>query len=102
MVHEIVWSKQALHPYLDNIDYLQTDWTEKEVNKFVNATNEILKLIVLQPNIGRLTSKRAFLRKILAAKRTILIYRFKPNGKLIELVQFFNTWQHPNKRMDAQ
>lgn len=102
MVYEIVWSKQALNSYLRNIDYLKKDWTEKEIDKFTNATNEILKLISLQPKIGRLTSKRAFLRKILVAKRIILIYRFNPSSDAVELVQFFNTWQNPNKRIDNE
>jgi len=101
MVYEIVWSELALHSYLSNIDYLKTDWTQTEIDKFTTATNEVLKLLCLQPRIGRLTSQRAFLRKILVSKRIILIYRFKPSGSLIELVQFFNTWQHPDKRKDS-
>jgi plasmid stabilization system protein ParE len=102
MVYEIVWSELALQSYLSNINYLQTDWTETEILKFTNATNEILKLLSLQPAIGRATSKRAFLRKLLVSKRIILIYRFNPANNLVELVQFFNTWQHPNKRKDAK
>jgi len=101
MVYEIVWSELALQSFLANINYLQTDWTEAEVQKFTKATNEILKLLSLQPAIGRSTSQRAFLRKILVSKRIILIYRFKPSNNLIELVQFFNTWQHPDKRKDS-
>ena len=101
MVYEIVWSELALTTFLGNIDYLNTNWTETEVNKFTNATSEIIQLLSFQPRIGRLTSKRAFLRKILVSKRVILIYRFKPSGKVIELVQFFNTWQNPNKRKDS-
>lgn len=101
MVYEIVWSELALKTFLGNIDYLNTNWTETEVNKFTNATSEIIQLLSLQPRIGRLTSKRAFLRKVLVSKRIILIYRFNPSGNLIELVQFFNTWQNPNKRKDS-
>ena len=102
MVYEIVWSELALQSYFSNINYLKTDWTETEVLKFTNATNEILKLLTLQPALGRATSQRAFLRKILVSKRIILIYRFKPSNHLVELVQFFNAWQHPNKRKDAK
>lgn len=101
MVCEIVWSELALQSFLSNIDYLKSKWTEAEVDKFTTATNEILKLLILQPKIGRLTSQRAFLRKILVSKRIIFIYRFNPSVNPIELVQFFNTWQHPDKRKDS-
>jgi len=101
MVCKIVWSELALKSFLSNIYYLKSDWTQTEVDKFTTATDEILKLLCLQPQIGRLTSQRAFLRKILVSKRIILIYRFKPSVNLIELVQFFNTWQHPDKRKDS-
>lgn len=101
MVYEIIWSELALKTFLGNIDYINTDWTETEVNKFTNATSGILQLLSLQPRIGRLTSKRVFLRKVLVSKRIILIYRFNPSGNVIELVQFLNTWQNPNKRKDS-
>ena len=52
MVCEIVWSELALQSFLSNIDYLKSKWTEAEVDKFTTATNEILKLLSLQPKIG--------------------------------------------------
>ncbi len=100
MVYEIVWSELALQSFLSNISYLKTDWTETEIVNFTNSTTEIIQLLSLQPGIGRLTNKKAYLRKVLVSKRIILIYRFKPSINVVELVQFFNTWQHPKKRKD--
>jgi len=100
MVYEIIWSELALQSFLSNINYLKTDWTETEIVNFTNATTYILQLLSIQPRIGRLTNKRAYLRKVLVSKRIILIYRFKPPINIIELIQFFNTWQNPQKRKD--
>lgn len=45
MAKKIIWSKRAISSFDRVIDYLQEDWTEKEILKFINQTNKILGLI---------------------------------------------------------
>jgi len=34
-ISEIIWSEEAIHNLRDIIDYLDKNWTEQEVRKFV-------------------------------------------------------------------
>ena len=97
MVCEIIWSSFAIKTYIDNINYLQLEWTDREVANFIQATHRKLNLLSNFPNAGIATNKRIGLRKTIVVKRILLIYRYKPRKHTIELVQFFNTWQNPIK-----
>ena len=95
MVHKIIWSALAERTFANNIEYLEKEWTEKEVRKFALAVSRKLFSLSLQPKSGAITNKRANLRKTIINKRIVLIYKHKPRKNEIELVRFFNTYQHP-------
>ncbi len=97
MVQKIVWSPLAAQTYISNIEYLQKEWTQKEIEKFTAATERKLNLLKLQPDIGVITHKRNHVRKTPIVKRILLIYRYKKRKGEIELLRFFNTWQNPKK-----
>ena len=52
MVFKISWTLKALQTYVDNMQYLQTAWTEKEVNNFAITVEKKLTLLSKQPGIG--------------------------------------------------
>ncbi len=97
MVQKIIWSNLGIQPYISNIEYLQQEWTQKEIDKFTALTERKLSLLKIQPDIGVLTNKRLYIRKTLKVKRILLIYRYRKRKGEIELLRFFNTWQHPKK-----
>ena len=78
MVQRIIWSSLAFKTYIANISYLQQEWTQKEIDHFIAATENKLALLKLQPNIRASTNKRLHIRKTLIGKRILLIYRYKP------------------------
>jgi plasmid stabilization system protein ParE len=94
MVPKIVWSSLAIQTYLNNIAYLEEAWTKKEVNNFIKSTDTKLALIKEFPGIGYSSKQQPLLRKTLIGKRVILVYRYKQTKNTIELIRFFNTWQH--------
>lgn len=49
---EIVWTKQAQNSYLNNIDYLEKFWTEKEIEIFENEVFKTIEIIQTNTNIG--------------------------------------------------
>lgn len=101
MVRQIKWSSLAIQTYISNIQYLQKEWTQKEVDTFIAATERKLNLLKSQPGIGALTNKRKAVRKTLIVKRILLIYRYNKQQEQIELLMFFNTWQHPKRMRDS-
>ena len=97
MVPEITWSFDAINTYNSVIDYLQNEWTDKEVMNFANRTREKLQIIQLQPKIGRLVNKKLHIRRTLVHKKTTLFYRYRPNKKELELLLFWNNLQNPQR-----
>ena len=97
MVFKIIWSSLALKTYFSNIEYLEKIWTTTEIKKFIDGVQRKLSILSFQPKTGRLTLKRLNLRQTVIHKRVILIYRFKPSKKEIELVRFFHTRQNPKR-----
>jgi len=95
MVHKIVWSALAINTYVSNIEYLEKEWTEKEASNFIHAVQRKLTSLSLQPRIGTITSTRTNVRKTIINKQIVLFYRYKPQKREVELVRFFNTYQHP-------
>ena len=95
MVHKIIWTTLAIKTYVNNIEYLEKEWTEKEVKNFISAVQRKLFSLSLQPRIGVITNRRRNIRKSIVNKRIVIIYRHKPQKNEIELVRFFNTYQRP-------
>jgi len=45
MVNQVAWSLKAISTFENIIDYLETEWTEKEVTNFVTRVYDKLELI---------------------------------------------------------
>ena len=95
MAKKVIWSKKAITSFDRVIAYLNEDWTEKEILKFVNQTNKIIYLI--QSNIVKFkSSEKVDVYEVLITKHNLLIY--KDSGDRIELLVFYDTRQNPKKK----
>jgi plasmid stabilization system protein ParE len=98
MVYQIVWTPKALQTYLDNVFYLETMWTEKEVKKFIVIVERKLKVLSKQPGIGSSRNNRNHnIKHTVLHKRVSLIYRINKRKSQVELLRFWNTYQNPAK-----
>jgi plasmid stabilization system protein ParE len=98
MVYQVVWTPKALESYVGNMKYLEERWTEKEVKQFISLVEKKIKLLSGQPGIGTSKNKKQLhIRHTVLHKRISLIYRVKPQKKEVELLHFWNTYQHPLK-----
>jgi len=97
MVRKIIWSPEAIDTYISIIEYLEKEWTEREVRNFMLRVHEKLGILSQQPLIGRLSSKKRNNYRTLINKHTTLVYHYKPIKKEIELVSFWNNAQDPRK-----
>lgn len=50
---KIIWSKKAGETFQKNINYLEENWTEKEVRKFINRVFEYLETLSKEPLISK-------------------------------------------------
>ena len=92
----VVWSELAKADYWNNIKYLESDWTSKEVSNFLNKVDEVIELlrkgnVVFKPTIYKSTYQ------VVIYKQITLYYRISDN--CIELLRFWNNYQD-NKKFD--
>lgn len=98
MGFEVVWTKQALDTFAQKIDYLQQNWTEKEIRAFTKKVNDILSALREQPLMYRKSEKLKNVHIGVIIKQVSLVYRVKPRKKQIELIAFLDTRQNPTQR----
>lgn len=96
MVFKIVWTPGALQSYLEIMDYLQKQWSEREVKNFAQLVEKRISTLSQQPYLGiKRKKKNEWLRSIVLRKQVLLIYKVRPVKKVIELSLFWNTHQNP-------
>jgi plasmid stabilization system protein ParE len=98
MVYEVTWTLKAVDSYARNMLYLEQSWTQREIEIFISALQRKLDVISRHPYVGSARSKKDHnTRFTILNKRVILIYKVKSRNKQIEILLFWNTWQHPKK-----
>ena len=89
----IVWSDLALDDFSENIYYLEKDWTEKEVEKFIKKSLEILdKLSKGNIKFKPTAYKNVF--QIVIVKQITFFYKMEDNAIL--LLRFWNNYKNPS------
>lgn len=58
IVQEILWTDSAKITFSKIIDYLRQEWSEKEVEKFINRLEEMLGFLKRYPEMCRPSQKR--------------------------------------------
>jgi hypothetical protein len=86
----IYWSEPAKLDYWNNINYLQSQWTQTEVYNFIHKTDKLIDLLAkgtvsFKPTLYKSTFK------VPVVKQIILYYCFE-NDKII-LLRFWNNYQ---------
>jgi len=95
MVKKVVWSFRAKSSFDRVIAYLQKNWTEREIVKFVNQTTKTIDLIQSGVVTHRSSGKKQ-IYEVLVTKHNLLIYRVSKFK--YELLVFYDTRQHPKKK----
>ena len=97
MGYKIVWLPKAEENFAEIIEWLQLNWTDKEMSKFIKRTNKVLELISTNPEIYR-KSEKANIHQAIITKHNLLLYKI--NGSQVELLTFFDTKQDPDKKFE--
>ena len=93
--HKINWSEKAIRDLENIINYLETNWTEKEIQNFNTKLFKAINLISKRPKLFRLTNHRKHLRKCVLSKQTTIYYQEIDSE--IFIVTLFDNRQNPKK-----
>ncbi len=89
---KVIWTQTALDSFEEITDYIFERFTAKEVNDFIDKSEERINLIVQNNSIGLQYKKTAY-RQFLIAEQTYLFYRI--NSDIIYLSVFWNNAKNP-------
>jgi plasmid stabilization system protein ParE len=95
--YQALWTDTAKQTINKIVGYLRKEWTEKEVDAFLDEVDRTVNAIEIYPKLFRQSTKRKNIHLALISKHTILVYQIRPNKKQIALLLFWGTRQSPKK-----
>lgn len=95
MDYKLFWSDEALKNLKDIINYLESEWSEKEVIRFKLKLSNQLDLIVRNPKLFPVSEFQPRLRKAVLIKQTTIYYEIR--GYEIRIAYLFNNRMDINK-----
>jgi plasmid stabilization system protein ParE len=93
--YKLFWSDEAINNLESILHYLQTRWTEREVDKFKKQLSKQLDLITNNPKLFPKSDCNPRLRKAVLSKQTTIFYEISET--IINLVYLFNNRQDIQK-----
>ncbi|MFZ4799598.1 MAG: type II toxin-antitoxin system RelE/ParE family toxin [Bacteroidia bacterium] len=94
--YNIFWTDFALKELENTIEYIEQNWSEKELKNLAEKLEETLNLISKNPDIFQVSEFKKDVRRVVVLKYNTIYYRF--NNNQIEILSFFSNRQHPDKR----
>jgi len=92
--YSIIWSPRAKITFANTLEYLNEEWTIKEIAAFIERTEIVLQHISNNPLLYSY-SKAADVHKCVVVKQVSLFYRVRADH--IELLVFWDNRQNPER-----
>ncbi len=73
--YNINWTNHALNEFKEDFDYLEANWTKKELRKLSIEIEKTLELISINPELFPKTRKKKSVRRVVITKHNTLCYR---------------------------
>ena len=94
---EVIWSAKAKITFYSVIEYLNENWTKKELIQFNRRTLITINAIRKNPGIYPASSKSKDIRKAIVDKNNTFYYKIDDFNQKIYLLTFFDCRQDPRK-----
>lgn len=99
---EVIWSAKARITFFNVLDYLEMNWSIKEIIQFNSRTEIVLNAIKRNPGIFPISEKHKEIRKAIVDKNNSLFYTVDTYNNKIYLLTFFDNRQNPdNLKIDS-
>ena len=95
MPKQIIWSPLAEKDFEGIIEYLEKNWSEKIIHRFVTLTDELIDQIANNPKQFPLIHKNKKIRKCVLTKHNTMFYRERK--EYVDILRIFDTRQNPQK-----
>ncbi|WP_432670256.1 type II toxin-antitoxin system RelE/ParE family toxin [Flavobacterium sp. SM2513] len=95
--YEILWTDNALKELSKTINYLEENWTDKELQNLANQLEQTLKLISQNPYLFQVSDFKKDVRRAVVLTLNTLYYRISEDN--VQILSFFSNRQNPKKRI---
>ena len=93
--YKFFWTEHAASELEKTIQYLQTEFSDKEISKLLIKLEETLELISINPKIFPISDKKGIYKAILLKYNSIY---YREINNTVEILSFFSNRQNPKKR----
>jgi plasmid stabilization system protein ParE len=97
MAFKITWTDIATEDFLNIIDYLEIEWSDRISENFIIDCYAKIDLLAKAPMIGTASGLYTNVRRILVTKNIALYYEVKLQE--VVLLSFFDVRQSPEKNI---
>ncbi len=94
--YKILWTDHALSELQKIIEYLEDNWTEKELKIFARTLDHTVELISKNPDLFQTSKEKTNVRWAVILTHNSLYYRTRENT--VEILSLFDTRQNPKKK----
>lgn len=94
MRYKIRWSHQARISYLSILEYLEINWSFKEVEEFILRLEEVIRFASIQPGIYPSSDVKRNIRRAVITKQVSLF--FEINDGYVDLLFLWDNRQDPS------
>jgi plasmid stabilization system protein ParE len=94
--YEVRWTSFALGELSETINYLEENWTPRELQNFSSRLDHTLELISKNPLLFQESDEFIGTRRAVITKHNTLYYRIKSES--IEVLSCFSNQKNPSKR----
>lgn len=93
--YKIFWTPNALKELEQTIDYLQNNFTDKEIRKLAHKIESSIEIISQNPFIFSVSESKG-IHKVIILEFNTMYYRI--HDSTVEILSFFSNRQSPQKR----
>jgi len=94
MALEIIWSNRAEKGFDRIVNYLEENWTEREIKNFMQESQEFFELLKKNPKLLQQSNKTNLFRGPMN-RLTMVTYQIRPRKKQIIIVNIRSSRQKP-------
>ena len=94
---EVIWSAKAKITFFLVIDYLNENWTKKEIIQFNQRTQITINAIRKNPGMFPASIENKEIRRAIVDKNNSFYYKIDSYHQKIHLLTFFDGRQDPKK-----
>jgi plasmid stabilization system protein ParE len=93
MALKFIWTSQAVKGFNKVMDYLEAEWTVKEILNLENKIQQVISQININPEQFSKSIRNKSLYKAIVDKNNYLVYRINKQSNIIEIINFRGTKQ---------